>query len=182
MERAVFVLREAFGYSHAEIGEVLDRSEEAVRQLARRARQHVQERRPRYDADRATQRAVTERFLAAAMSGDLDALVRLLAPDVTLHGDGGGVAKAPLRVIAGADKVGRFLRGIAAMPPPNAKAYLALVNGKFAVVITSHDSPATVIALDVDENVVTTVRLIANPEKLRALRNIEQLGIPLDLT
>src|SRR5215203_3937317 len=82
LERAVFVLREAFAMPYADIAEVLGRKEQAVRQLARRARDHVQERRPRFEADQATRRRVTERFLAATVSGDLETLMRVLAPGV----------------------------------------------------------------------------------------------------
>ncbi|WP_026257068.1 RNA polymerase sigma-70 factor [Actinopolymorpha alba] len=180
LERAVFVLREAFGFSHAEIGGMLDRSEEAVRQLARRARQHVQARRPRYDTDPTTQRAVTQRFLAASTTGELDDLMRLLAPDVVLHSDGGGVAKAPVRLIEGADKVGRFLAAIGQQPPPEPRGYLVTANGQLALYITSRGEPFTLISLDVADGLITRVHLLANPEKLTALRDAENVGIPLD--
>src|SRR5207248_1358385 len=98
-ERAVFVLREVFGFPHAEIGTVLGRSPAAVRQIAYRARGHVQARRPRFDVDWAQQREVTERFLAAAAGGDIDGLMTILAPDVTLLTDGGGKARAARRPI-----------------------------------------------------------------------------------
>ncbi|HZC26785.1 MAG TPA: RNA polymerase sigma-70 factor [Actinopolymorphaceae bacterium] len=181
LERAVFVLREAFAFSYAEIGRVLDRGEEAVRQLAHRARRHVQDRKPRYDADRATQRRVTESFLAACLSGNLTDLMELLAPDVTLHADGGGMAKAPRRLILGADKVGRFLTGIGGTPPPAARAFLGLVNGRLGIVITSEGSPYVVISLDVAEGRIATVRLLANPEKLSAVGDIARTGIPIDM-
>ena len=90
LERTVFVLHEVFGYEHAEIAAILGRCPAAVRQLAHRAREHVQARRPRYQPDPSAQRAVTERFLAAAVGGDLTALLEVLAPDVTLWSDGGG--------------------------------------------------------------------------------------------
>src|SRR3954451_8031017 len=80
LERAVFVLHEVFGYAHAEIGEILDRSPSAVRQLAHRAREHVQARRPRFHADPRVRQQVTERFLTAALGGDLEALLEILAP------------------------------------------------------------------------------------------------------
>src|SRR5690606_37179788 len=124
LERAVFVLREAFGLPHAEIATAIGRSEAAVRQLARRAREHVRARRARFAVDRAERRRVTERFLAAAMGGDLDGLVALLAPDAALVGDGGGKAPAPLRVIHGAVKVARFL--LAITRPARARLQLAL--------------------------------------------------------
>ncbi|MGW3866037.1 RNA polymerase sigma factor SigJ, partial [Streptomyces sp. NPDC005047] len=111
LERAVFVLREAFGYPYAEIAAMLERGEPAVRQLAGRARKHVDERRPRYDVDPVQRRDLTERFLAAAADGDLAGLMELLAPDVRLVGDSGGKSKAPLRVLESSDKVARFLQG-----------------------------------------------------------------------
>ena len=101
-ERAVFVLREVFGFAHAEIAAALGRSAPAVRQLAHRAREHVQARRPRFDVDWSQQREVTERFLAAAAGGDIDGLMTVLAPDVMLLTDGGGKARAALRPITGA--------------------------------------------------------------------------------
>src|SRR5579863_8921999 len=115
-ERAVFVLREVFGFDHAEIAAALGRSAPAVRQLAHRAREHVQARRPRFDVDWNQQREVTERFLAAAAGGDIEGLMSVLAPDVTVLTDGGGKAKAALRPITGAGKVARFMAGIATRP------------------------------------------------------------------
>ena len=108
LERAVFVLREAFGYPYGEIATVLDRGEAAVRQLAARARRHV-EGRPRFEVNPERQRELTERFLAAAAGEDLKGLLRLLAADARLVGDSGGKSKAPLRIIRSADKVARFL-------------------------------------------------------------------------
>src|SRR5207244_7083290 len=108
-ERAVFVLREVFGFEHAEIGAALGRSAPAVRQLMHRAREHVQARRPRFDVDAGQQREVTARFLAAAAGGDIDQLMMVLAPDVTLIADGGGRAREPLRPIPGAIDGARFL-------------------------------------------------------------------------
>ena len=110
-ERAVFVLREVFGLPVAEVAAALGRTEAAVRQMAHRAREHVQARQPRFDTDRGAQREVTERFLAACAGGDVEALLAALAPDVVLISDGGGKAKAARRPITGADKVARFLVG-----------------------------------------------------------------------
>ena len=112
LERAVFVLREAFGYPYAEIATILDRSQAAVRQLAGRARRHVQERKPRFEVDPAKQRDLTERFLRAA-GGDLDGLLSCWRRTPGC-GDSGGKAKAPLRTIESADKVARFFFGISA--------------------------------------------------------------------
>jgi RNA polymerase sigma-70 factor (ECF subfamily) len=169
LERAVFVLREAFGYPYAEIGAVLDRTEAAVRQLAGRARRHVEERRPRYEVDPAQRRELTERFLAAAADGDLEGLMELLAPDARLVGDSGGKAKAPLRTLESADHIGRFLIGVARRGVPDLSYRFVEVNGGFAVLVLSGDKPDSVFQLDVAEGRVQAVYIIRNPDKLRAL-------------
>jgi RNA polymerase sigma factor (sigma-70 family) len=186
LERAVFVLREAFGMPHSEIAEVLGRKEEAVRQLARRARDHVRERRTRFDADEMEQRRVTERFLQAATGGDLEALMEVLSPGVTLVADGGGRALAPRRPVRGAEKVARFLVAVAteervarflasvgSEPSGEVRVYPAQINGGAGVVITSGDEPISALVLDISEGVVQTIRLVANPEKLAGVRAVE---------
>ncbi len=186
LERAVFVLREAFGMPHAEIADVLGRKEEAVRQLARRAREHVRERRPRFDADETEQRRVTERFLEAATGGDLEALMEVLSPGVTLVADGGGRALAPRRPVRGADKVARFLVAVAteervarflasvgSEATGEVRVQPARVNGGPGVVITSGDEPISALVLDVSDGAVQTIHLVANPEKLAGLRAVE---------
>ncbi|MFJ4623398.1 RNA polymerase sigma-70 factor [Streptomyces sp. NPDC088812] len=169
LERAVFVLREAFGYPYADIGAVLDRTESAVRQLAGRARRHVEERRPRYEVDPVQRRELTERFLAAAVEGDLEGLMALLAPDARLVGDSGGKAKAPLRVLESADHVGRFLVGVAGKGLPDVSRRYLEVNGGFAVLVLSGGKPDTLFQIDVAEGGIQAVYVIRNPDKLRAL-------------
>ena len=107
LERAAFVLTEVFGMSAPEVGEALDRSPAAVRQLVHRARSHVEARRPRQAVDSSRHREVTERFMAAAGGGDVASLLELLAPDVVLVTDGGGIKQAALRPIHGAANVQR---------------------------------------------------------------------------
>ncbi|MGC3001541.1 RNA polymerase sigma-70 factor [Streptomyces sp. G35A] len=169
LERAVFVLREAFGYPYADIAAMLDREEPAVRQLAGRARRHVEERRPRYEVDPAQRRDLTERFLAAAAGGDLEALLELLAPDVSLIGDSGGRSRAPLRVLHSADKVGRFLLGAARKGVPDFSYRLLEINGGPALLALSGGRPDSVFQLDVAEGRIRTVYIIRNPDKLRSL-------------
>ena len=169
LERAVFVLREAFGYPYAEIAAMLDRGEAAVRQLAGRARKHVEERRPRYDVDQARRRELTERFLAAAGDGDLEGLMELLAPDVRLVGDSGGKARAPLRALESADKVGRFLIGAAAKGIPDPGSRFLELNGGPALVVLSAGKPDSVFQLDVFEGRIQAVYIVRNPDKLRSL-------------
>ncbi len=116
-ERAVFVLREVFDFGYDEIAAAVDKTPAAVRQIAHRARDHVAERRPRSEATRAECERVLRQFVVAAQTGDVQGLMDVLAPDVVLVADGGGVKKAALRPILGADKVARFLAGGAAGQP-----------------------------------------------------------------
>jgi RNA polymerase sigma-70 factor (TIGR02957 family) len=187
LERAVFVLREAFGMPYAEIADVLGRKEEAVRQLGRRARDHVQERSPRFDADQTEQRRVTERFLEATSTGNLEALMAVLSPGVTLVADGGGRALAPRRPVRGAEKVARFLltvtteeqitrflRSIGSEPvAADLRTRLARVNGGPGIVVASGDKPISALVLDVADGVVQTIHPVANPEKLAGVRGTE---------
>ncbi|MGW6457361.1 RNA polymerase sigma-70 factor [Streptomyces sp. NPDC055078] len=166
LERAVFVLREAFEFPYAEIATTLDRSEAAVRQLAGRARRHVDERRPRFDVDPGEYRELTERFLAAASGGDLDALLSLLAPDVRLVGDSGGKAKAPLRIVESAAKVGRFLSAVAKESIPDVGFRFAEINGFPSLLILSAGKPDSVLQLGIVNGRIQYVYLVRNPEKL----------------
>ncbi|MGW1983053.1 RNA polymerase sigma-70 factor [Streptomyces collinus] len=169
LERAVFVLREAFGYPYAEIAAMLDRGEAAVRQLAGRARRHVEERRPRYDVDPVQRRDLTERFLAAAAGGDLQGLMALLAPEARLVADSGGKAKAPVRVLHSADKVGRFLAAVAAKNAAGLSVRLVEVNGGPAVLTLVEGKPDTVFQLDVVDGVIATVYVLRNPDRMGSL-------------
>jgi RNA polymerase sigma-70 factor (TIGR02957 family) len=171
VERAVFVLREVFGISAAEVGDILGRSEPAVRQLAHRAREHVEARRPRFDTDRREQREVTERFLAAAAGGDVDSLLAVLAPDVVLITDGGGRAKAARRPITGADKVARFLVGIAQQGAdiPGLRMEVAEVNGWPAIVGWVGAEPFGSISLTLSGERIHQILVVVNPDKLAGL-------------
>jgi RNA polymerase sigma-70 factor (TIGR02957 family) len=179
LERGVFVLREAFGYSYAEIGEVIGRREATVRQFARRARDHVQQRQPRFDADQLTRRRVTEKFLAACNNGDVAALMAILAPGVTLYADSGGRVRAPRRPIVGADKVARFFLSVWKIPysdwaggveGPDLELQVVQVNDGPAILGTAGERPVGVLTLDVEDGVVQALRFVANPDKLAGLR------------
>ncbi|MEV5328429.1 RNA polymerase sigma-70 factor [Nonomuraea sp. NPDC052634] len=182
LERAVFVLREAFDLPFAEIAEIVGRSEPAVRQLARRARDHVRERRPRYDVDRDERRRITERFFDAAMEGDLDGLISLLSDQVAMVSDGGGKAKAALRVITGSGNVSRFLLSI--KTPANIARFMTSVgqaagaevsydiqaiNGAPALVMSAGGRVVGVLSLVVVDGRIETIYVMANPDKLAHL-------------
>jgi RNA polymerase sigma factor (sigma-70 family) len=170
LERAVFVLHEVFGYAHTEIAQILERSPAAVRQLAHRAREHVHARRPRYQADPKVQRQATERFLQAALGGDLDALMDLLAPDVTLWTDGGGKSRgtAALRPIQGADRVARTIARTTSQRLKELDICYRTVNGDPSAVLFDKDAPFAVMVLDLDPDGyhVRGVYAVTNPDKL----------------
>jgi RNA polymerase sigma-70 factor (ECF subfamily) len=146
VERAVFVLSEAFGYSHAEIAGFTGRSDASVRQIAHRARQAVGARRHRYNTDPEIRQQVTERFLAACLGGDLNALMEVLAPDVILVSDGGGFTGAPRKPIRGIGYVARAIVVLSRRRPAGSDARLLHVNGGPGIVIYSGRTPALGIA------------------------------------
>jgi RNA polymerase sigma-70 factor, ECF subfamily len=168
LERAVFVLREVFGMPHAEIAEMLDRTPAAVRQVARRAREHVDERRPRLQLDSQVRREITNKFMSAWLEGDMQELLRLLADDATLVADGGGKVRAPRKPIHGAEGIARFVVGTVPRIPPDVELDLVDVNGGPAVVARSGGAVVTVAMFDVDpsDGTIRTVYLVANPDKL----------------
>nr|WTB28542.1 RNA polymerase sigma-70 factor [Streptomyces sp. NBC_00830] len=175
LERAVFVLKEAFGFSHAEIAQAVERSEAAVRQTAHRAREHVRARRPRFTTDRPRQREVTERFFAAATGGDINTLMELLSPDVTLWTDGGGKVRQALRPVVGAQTVASWFAAIATVTyqgvqPADMRAELVEINGGPGMVFSAPDRVIATVAFDFDAGGrITAIHNVANPDKLRAI-------------
>jgi RNA polymerase sigma-70 factor (ECF subfamily) len=170
LERAVFVLGDVFGYGHGEIAEMIDREPSAVRQLAHRARQHVQARRPRYETDAATRADIVARFREACAGGDLAAMLALLAPDVTAWSDGGGKVTAARRPVHGADNVARWLLGVLAKPDTQGMEIdVASINGELAMVGKFGDVTAGSLHLELDHDRVVGIRMVLNPDKLRGL-------------
>ncbi|MFI5716376.1 RNA polymerase sigma-70 factor [Nocardia sp. NPDC051750] len=173
-ERAVFVLREVFGYSHTEIGDLLDRPEATVRQISHRARSHVRSRRPRFGADDATRREVTEKFMAACHGGNLPALLELLAPDVTLWNDGGGIVTAARRPLHGPDHVARWLLGVMTKPvSAGIRLESAVVNGELSIIGTIGEHRIGALTYDIHEGRIENIRFQVNPEKLNGLRAVD---------
>lgn len=170
VERAVFLLREVFGYSHAEIADTLDRSEPAIRQIAHRAKGHVQSRRPRFDTDRAERDHITQRFMAACSGGDLNALMDLLAPDVTSWSDGGGVVTAARRPLHGPDNVARWTLGVLAKPTvAGIVLEPAYINGELGALAHIDGNPVAVFTYDIADGRIQNLRFQVNPYKLTGL-------------
>jgi RNA polymerase sigma-70 factor (ECF subfamily) len=171
-QRAVFLLREVFDYPYEQIAAIVGKSEPAVRQLAVRARRHVEERRVRFDASREERDELAGRFFAAAQEGDLSALESLLAEDVELHGDGGGKAPALARALFGRSRVARTLRNWVRVGERIGGVTWRRVdvNGQpGAMTFDSGGRLINVMALDIADGQIQGIRSIVNPDKLQHL-------------
>jgi RNA polymerase sigma-70 factor (ECF subfamily) len=170
-ERAVFVLHDVFGYDFDEVAGVVGRAPAACRQLASRARRHVEERRPRFDPDAAEQRRVVTAFLEASTRGDLGSLLRLLDPSVVFRGDGGGRVPASRRPVTGRKRVARVVLAGREWYP-EATFRLVTVNGGPGVLVTQRGEVVAVSAVTVAEGRITEIDAIVNPDKLRAVQGL----------
>jgi RNA polymerase sigma-70 factor (ECF subfamily) len=179
-ERAAFVLREAFAYSHSDIADILDTSEANARQLHRRARQRLEEPKPRFRPDPAHWRALVERFLDAARGGDVNGLAAMLADHVSSTADGGGQVGAARRIVTGRDRVARYLAGGFRRVVIDVRLdFDAEVNGEQAVLAFVGPALAAVLFFDISDDRVAALRILANPDKLRFLG--AQLSHPVGL-
>jgi RNA polymerase sigma-70 factor (ECF subfamily) len=171
VERAVFLLREIFEQTHAEIAASLGLGEANCRQILRRARQHVRAERPRFQTSAREHNDLLERFRQAAGSGDMDQLLALLADDVVLHADGGGKAAAVPNLIHGADRVSRgIVIGLGKLVPPNLVQRIVPINGASGIVSYYPDGrPHSVLTLDVAAGRIRAIYIVTNPEKLAHL-------------
>ena len=167
-ERAVFVLREVFETPYDEIAEAVGRTAATVRQIAHRARDHVAARRPRVQVSRAEQEAVVERFLAAVRGGDLQGLLDVLAPDVVVVADGGGVVAAARRPVRGADRVAALLSGLGRLAGDVTAAPI-WVNGAPGARLDVDGELDTVVAVTVEDGLITRLYAVRNPHKLSRL-------------
>ena len=175
-ERAVFLLREVFDYRYGETAHIVGKSEANCRQIARRARESVAARRPRFEASAAQEERLMGSFLEACFSGDMEGLLALLSEDVILYSDGGGKTRAALNPIYGADKVARFFFGILRQVPPGFTVRRTQVNGRPGLIGYFGDgSPQNVATLDAAEGEIQALRLVLNPEKLGSVPPLEQL-------
>jgi RNA polymerase sigma-70 factor, ECF subfamily len=165
-ERTAFVLHDVLSLSYEEVADTVGRSETACRQLISRARGHVRERAPRFTVDAQQQSAVVQAFLSACADGGVDSLVKVLAPEVVLRSDGGGlVSGVARRPVVGAENVARLLLGVAAKHV--AFPWTRRVNGAAGLVFEGADGVAGVMAFTVDDGRITEIDFVVNPEKLR---------------
>jgi RNA polymerase sigma-70 factor (TIGR02957 family) len=165
-ERAVFVLREVFDLEYDEIAEAVDKRPAAVRQIAHRARAHVAAHRPRGVVSPAQTRGALKALQRAVETGDLQSLLDILAPDVVFLGDGGGVKQAALRPIVGADRVARLLTGGLGRVAAAVSLQPAQVNGYPALILRLNGEIDTVVAVRIDDGLITGLYAVRNPEKL----------------
>jgi RNA polymerase sigma-70 factor (TIGR02957 family) len=172
-ERAVFVLREVFDVPYGEIAAAVDKSEAAVRQVAHRARSHVEARRPRTEVTTEQQEAVIRRFRLATQTGDLQQLMDVLAPDVVLLTDGGGKVQAALKPITGREKVLRFLT---AVHPESIELVPIWLNGQPAMQFVIDGVTDGVGTALIEDGVVTQLYLVRNPDKLRSVAEPARLS------
>jgi RNA polymerase sigma-70 factor (ECF subfamily) len=171
LERAVFVLRDVFGFGFGEISEAVGRSEAACRQLAVRARRHVDTARPRFEAGRREREELAERFFGAFAEGDVDGLQRLLAADVAMIGDGGGKAPQFAKPITGPVNVARVLAAaVAQLTSVGVVVEPRQVNGQPGAIFRDRDGQVlNTLALDILGGRIQTIRAVMNPDKLRHL-------------
>jgi RNA polymerase sigma-70 factor (ECF subfamily) len=169
-ERAVFVLREVFGFSHDEIAAAVGKSAAAVRQMAHRAREHVHSRRRRFEpVDPQQSEQITMQFMMAAATGDLDGLMGMLAPDVVFTSDSDGKASAARRPVLGPAKVARLIIGLFRQATPEYRLEVASYNGAPALVVYRGEVPESVMTIEVTDGTITNFYAMRNPEKLAAV-------------
>jgi RNA polymerase sigma-70 factor, ECF subfamily len=183
VERAVFLLHDVFDYGYDEVARIVGKSEENCRQLAVRARRHVRAHTPRFEASRRRREELADRFFAAVGHGDMQGLVGMLADDVVVYGDGGGKGPSWRRPIVGRDTVGRLLVGLGGQMRRHAVSMRrAEVNGQPGA--TFHDADGrlvVVMALDVVDGRVQTVRSVINPDKLAHLGPLADISAMLSM-
>ncbi|MGE2729661.1 RNA polymerase sigma-70 factor [Mycolicibacterium vaccae] len=176
-ERAVFVLREVFGFGHDEIAATLGKTTAAVRQMAHRAREHVQSRRKRFEpVDPKVSTELTARFFTAAATGDLDGLMAMLAPDVVWTADSDGKVSAARRPVSGADRVARLIMGFVRLAGDQGRVEPAVYNSAPALVLYLGDNLEGVVTFEVVDGKITNFYAMRNPEKLVAVTVPRQIS------
>jgi RNA polymerase sigma-70 factor (ECF subfamily) len=169
IERAVFLLREVFEYDYPEIAQIVDKSPENCRQILKRSRQHLAAGRPLFPVSTQQQEQITAQFLEASTQGNLEELLTLLAPNVTLWSDGGGQVPAALKPLHGSMKVARFLLAIQRKFPPTTCTALAEINRQPGITISNESNIHTVMTFNIVNGYIQAIYSIRNPEKLKQL-------------
>ena len=176
-ERAVFVLREVFGFEHDEIATAIGKSNAAVRQMAHRAREHVQSRRKRFDpVDPQQSMAITAQFFATASTGDVDALLSMLAPDVVWTADSAGKVSAARRPVVGASKVTKLILGLLRTAGQDGRVEPAFYNGSPALVLYLEDRLEGVITVEITDGKISHFYAMRNPDKLGGVKVTRELA------
>ncbi len=173
VERAVFLLREVFGYDYPQVAEAVGKGEENCRQIARRARKHVEGREARFEADRSHSDELLDRFLEASESGDVEALKEILAADAVVYSDGGGKVSAARHPFSGIDRIARFMVKITVrrLARDGFRRRRINVNGAPGQMTINPDGEVTdVLTVEVGDGLIRTIRIVRNPDKLRHLR------------
>ncbi len=169
VERAVFLLHEVFDYSHAEAAGIVGKSEEACRQILRRAKQAVEERRPRFETQPGAAARLTAQFAEAVARGDVDGFLSLLHEEAVAYSDGGGRTRAALNPIYGRDRVARFLAGIVRKGGGDLRRRLVEINGRPGLLGFRDGEAQTAVVLDIDGDRIRTIYIVVNPDKLQHL-------------
>ena len=176
-ERAVFVLREVFGFDYAEIADAVGKPAPTVRQVAHRAREHVRSRRKRFDTvDPQRNAEITTQFLATAASGDVEALMAMLAPDATWMADSGGKVSAARRPVVGAERVARAVAGLIRIAGAALRVEMATCNSAPAVLFYLGEQLEGVITLEIVDDKITNFYVMRNPDKLAALATARDIS------
>jgi len=174
LERAVFILREAFDYNYAEIANILDKSPSACRKIFSRAKQHIHDNRPRFDATPETHTRLVTHFISAIQDGNVNTITSLLAEDVSLYSDGGGKVSAAIRPLHGRDIIIRFLDGIRKLAVKNKVPYHVdpiKLNGEQGMIARNVETGEVIFAttFEVHQEQIVTLRFVRNPDKLATL-------------
>jgi RNA polymerase sigma-70 factor (ECF subfamily) len=177
-ERAVFLLHDVFGYDFASIGDIVGESDAYCRQLAKRARSRMAERRLRFQADQAQRERLTADFLRAVSEGDMPALIATLADDVTVFSDGGGKVNAARKPVVGRDKVALFLTNLVRMAPRGTSLRVEAINGHPGIVTLIDGVVHNVVTFDFTETDIRTIYIVVNPDKLRRVASALSDAVP----
>lgn len=172
LERAVFLLREVFGYSYAEIAEIIGKEEAACRQLLSRARKHISDHRPRFKASPEAHRQMLNQFIQAVGSGELEGILQLLSDEVVMWGDSGGKVRGVFRPIHGRDVVGKFLQASPRIAAEPLQPDIVEVNGEPALILRAGSEVRFVMFISIDQGSIDKIMVIGNPDKLTEINRL----------